>query len=284
MGAAGQALAADPAALRLSFGRMKAIITGSHGTLGAPLSATLEQRGWSVIGWDRAALAIDDYAAMDEFVAGERPDALFHLAAASQPVGPQVGPEQAWRVNYEWTSELAWICRQRGVPFVFTSTVMVFTDAAPGPYTIASSPNAEHDYGMHKRRAEERVFAQNPEARVVRLGWQIGEDLRGNQMAAWLAERSSGPIEASLRWIPACSFIDDTVAALIELAGRGPGLYQIDGNEGWSFYDLAWALKARHRADWAIVPSFAWAYDQRMLDPRIELPSLAERLPELRRR
>lgn len=265
---------------------MKAIVTGSRGTLGTILCAALEQRGWSVTRWDRAAVAIDDYAAMAEFVARERADTLFHLAAAAQPVGPPVGPEQAWRVNYEWTSELAWLCRQRALRFVFTSTVMVFTDAQPGPYTIASSPNAAHDYGMHKRRAEQRVFEQNPEARVARLGWQIGHDLRGNQMAAWLGDRvrEQGRIEASLRWIPACSFVDDTIAALIDLAHADPGLYQIDGNEGWSFYDLASALNARHRAGWTIVPSFAWAYDQRMLDARIELPTLAERLPELRRR
>ena len=259
--------------------RQRALITGCSGTVGRALRAHLEFAGWDVVPWDRSAVPIDDYARMEAFVADTKPTALFHLAVASQPTQVPVPTEQAWAVNYDWTSELAWITRQLGIAFVFTSTVMVFTEAVPGPYTIAMRPDASHDYGRDKKEGEDRVFSQNPQARVARLGWQIGDDLGGNQMAAWLEAR--GSVEASTRWLPACSMLEDTADALHRIATGRAGLYHVDSNEGWSFYDIAMALRKRHGAQWDITPSFGRAYDQRLLDARLSMPTLRSRLPEL---
>jgi dTDP-4-dehydrorhamnose reductase len=259
---------------------VRAIVTGSTGTVGTALAHALRAAGGEVVPWDRRVVPIDDYAAMRAFVGDTRPDALFHLAAASQPTQPHGAHEESWAVNYTWTSELAWLTRELDVAFVFTSTVMVFTDATPGPYTVGSRPDATHDYGMQKRRAEQRAFEQNPAARIARLGWQIGADPSGNHMAAWLAQR--GTVQASLRWLPACSLLDDTARALLRIACMRPGLYHVDANEGWSFHDIACALRARHDADWIIEPAWDHVHDQRLLDPRLRLPPLAERLPALR--
>ena len=260
---------------------MKAIVTGARGTVGRALQQAIEQDGGQVVRWDRARVAIDDYAGMKAFVASVQPDAVFHLAAASQPTQPHSAYEESWAVNYTWTSELAWLTRELEIAFVYTSTVMVFTDALPGPYTVSSIPDATHDYGEQKRRAEERTFEQNASARVARLGWQIGTDLTGNTMGHWLAQR--GAVKASVRWLPACSFVDDTARALVQLAGMRPGLYHVDANEGWTFHDIACALRDHHDTDWAIEPSWDYAHDQRLLDPRLQLAKLADRLPTLRR-
>jgi len=260
--------------------KQRALITGSRGTVGRALRSHLEFAGWEVLGWDRAEVPIDDYRVMESFVGDTKPTALFHLAVASQPTQVPLPAQDTWRVNFEWTSELAWICRQLDIPFVFTSTVMVFTQATPGPYTVAMRPDAAHDYGRDKKEGESRVFAQNPSARVVRLGWQIGDDLQGNQMAAWLDARRK--VEASTRWILACSMLEDTAAALQRIALGRPGVYHVDSNEGWSFYDVAMALKKRHSADWDVTPTFGRAYDQRLLDPRLDMPTLSSRLPELK--
>ena len=259
---------------------MRILVTGSSGTIGQALAQALAAEDATLIPWRRDEVPIDDYAAMDAFVRASKPDALIHLAAASQPMGKQLSAAESWAVNYEWTSELAWLSRQHELPFVFTSTVMVFEDSEPGPYTIGSAPIAAHGYGMEKRRAEQRVFEQNPHARVVRLGWQIG-GLQGNTMGAWLEARRDETISAALRWMPACAFLEDTCAQLLACVRRPPGLYQLDANEGWSFYDIARALRVRHDADWELQPSYEWAYDQRMLDPRCPMTPLAERLPEL---
>jgi dTDP-4-dehydrorhamnose reductase len=205
---------------------------------------------------------------------------LFHLATASQPTGR---PGESWLINYEWTSELAWITRTLGIRFVFSSTVLVFSNDARGPFTRDSRPDATEGYGYEKRQAEERAFYQNPEARVVRLGWQIGEEPTGNNMVAFLEDkmRQEGRVRASTRWYPACALLDDTVKALHELAGAAPGLYMLDSNERWTFYEIARALNDRHGGRWRVEPSEDFVCDHRMRDERIRLPALKERLPGL---
>jgi dTDP-4-dehydrorhamnose reductase len=105
----------------------------------------------------------------------------------------------------------------------------------------------------------------------------------GNNMLAFLEDkmRQEGRVRASTRWYPACSLLDDTVKALHELARAAPGLYMLDSNERWTFYEIARALSARHGGRWQVEPSEDFVFDQRMRDERIQLPSLKERLPGL---
>ncbi|WP_224364543.1 sugar nucleotide-binding protein [Hyalangium versicolor] len=258
----------------------RAIITGANGTVGSRLASFLRQQGCDVIPWNRGIVPVDNYAAMERFVRESAPEVVFHLATASQPTGR---PGESWLVNYEWASELAWITRILGIRFVFTSTVTVFSNHAHGPFTLDSQPDATEGYGYEKRRAEERVFYQNPEARVARLGWQIGEQTTGNNMVAFLEEkmRQEGVVRASTRWYPASAILDDTVQALHTLSNSAPGLYQLDANERWTFYEIVRALNVRHKNRWKVESTEDFVFDQRMKDERIRLPLLKERLPWL---
>lgn len=255
---------------------MKAIVTGARGTVGSALASYLTGQGHTVVAWDRSAVPVDHYQPMEDFVRREKPDVLFHLAIASKSTGK---PNESWLVNYEWTSELAWITRQLDVHFVFTSSVMVFSDNAKGPFTSESTPDAPEGYGFEKRMAEQRVFHQNPNAHVARIGWQIGDAPGSNNMIDYFEKQQT--IKASRRWFPACSFVQDTVAVLAKLSEQPPGLYMIDANSKWSFCDIAGALNKKHGNRWKIVPNDDFIYDQRMIDPRFAIPSLQTRLKAL---
>jgi dTDP-4-dehydrorhamnose reductase len=257
---------------------MKALVTGARGTVGSALCARLAQHGHEVIAWDRERVPVDDYHAMEAFVRASAPDVLFHLAIAARPTGRD---NESWLVNYEWPSELAWITRILDIDFVFTSTAMVFSDRALGPFTRASVPDAPHGYGYEKRRAEDRVFAQNPRARVVRLGWQIGDAPGSNTMIDHLERtmQEHGEVRASTRWLPATSFLVDTAEALAVLPASPPGLYMLDSNTGWSFFDIARALSGLHGQRWTITATDDFVYDQRLVDGGVSMPSLAQRLP-----
>jgi dTDP-4-dehydrorhamnose reductase len=259
---------------------MKVLVTGLRGTVGRALGARLRGDGHQVIGWDRAAVSIDRYDAMDRFVAETAPDIVVNLAIASQPTGRD---RESWLVNYDWPSEQAWICRQREIRFVHTSTVMVFSPAAAGPFTLESTPDADHGYGHEKRLAEARVFHQNPQATVVRLGWQIGETAGSNNMIDYLDRqaRDHGHVAASSRFRPACSFLPDTAAALVRALTAPPGLYQLDANERHTMFEIASALSELHGRRWRIVESAEPAQDQRMIDPRLAIAPLVRRLPAL---
>jgi dTDP-4-dehydrorhamnose reductase len=260
-------------------GDMRALITGANGTVGRALRAHLSSLDAEVVAWDRHAVPIDDYAAMESFVRGSGASVVFHLAIASQPSGRH---DESWLVNYHWTSELAWLCRTLGLRFIFASTAMVFSNDAKGPFTTASVADAADGYGYEKRVAEARVAHQCPEAIVARLGWQIGE-LGANTMQRYLERHmaQSAEIRASTRWLPACSFLEDTVQALAALVWASPGTYMIDGNQHWTFFEIATALAHARAPTWNVVACEDFVFDQRMLDERVPLPSLRSRLPRL---
>lgn len=259
---------------------MHILLTGSKGTLGQALTRHLEQQGHQVSGWNRHQadpLLPEQHAA---YIDALRPDAIMHLAIAAQSTG---AVDEGWRVNVQWSEHLAQLAQARGLTLIFTSTALVFNNDVSGPFTVDSSPNASEGYGLEKRQAEERVHAACPSARIVRLGWQIGDAPFGNNMLAWAAQqqRDYGVIGASTRWYPACSFLPDTARALEHLLHRDGGLYLADSNREDNFYDILMALRERHGFAWTLQPNEDYVYDQRLLDARLPLPPLEERLPEL---
>ena len=261
---------------------MRVLVTGSHGTIGSTLIKILNKSGHIAVGWDRGKARIDNYNEMENYVRELSPDIIFHLAIASQPTGMN---NESWNVNYHWTSELAWITKLLKIKLVYTSTVMVFSNDNPGPYTVASKPDAQYGYGYEKRMAEQRVFYQNPDAYIVRLGWQIGEKPGSNNMIDYFSSRmkEEGVIKASRKWLPACSFVEVTAKKLIEIpVSFGPGLFLIDSNTRWNFFEIASALNDLHGNHWIIEPNDDFVYDQRMIDERIKMPPLSSWLRKLK--
>jgi len=258
---------------------MNAIVTGANGTVGRALTRAIREAGGSATPWDRSVVPIDDYFAMERFIQSVRPDAVFHLAIPSRPTGRD---NEHWLVNWHWPSEIAWITSQNDIPFVFTSTVLVFTNNIVGPIHPGTQPDAEEGYGGDKRRAEERVRFQNPESRIVRLGWQIADAPGSNNMIDYLETTNArdGAVAASRRWFPACSFVADTAAALIAAVEAPPDTYLLDGNAAprLDFYTIATRLNQLHGNRWKIEPNDDFVLDQRMIDPRLPVAPITARL------
>jgi dTDP-4-dehydrorhamnose reductase len=255
---------------------MKLLITGANGTIGTQVTAWCRKNKIDYITWDRKSVKLDDYNSMESFISKNKPDVLLHLAVASEPTGID---NESWTVNYTWPSELAWICKIHNIKFIFTSTVMVFSNHARGPFTMHSVPDAQEGYGYEKRLAEGRIFYQNPEARVVRLGWQIAEK-GSNSMLSWLDRQHemNGFLSPSSKWYPSCSFIEDTVQALMEMPDKEPGLYMIDSNSSWTFKEIVQEIKKKFKRNWIIKDDDSFVYDQRMVDDRISIPPLSKQL------
>lgn len=255
---------------------MKAIITGMNGAVGTALRAQLLAEGHEVIGWERTAVPPTNLPAAASFLQTTQPDVLFHLAIASQATGLA---NEAWQIDVAWPTQLAQLCYEQNIRFVFTSSVMVFTDDAIGPFTLESVPDAREGYGHDKLVAEQQVRAANPAAIIARLGWQIGDAPGSNNMIDFLANQDV--VRASEKWFPACSFLADTAVALQTLAHATPDLYLLDSNNRWTFYEIATALNDLHGNPWRVEKTADFIYDQRMRDPRINMPPLDKRLPSL---
>jgi dTDP-4-dehydrorhamnose reductase len=252
----------------------KLLITGLGGTVAPALAAAATRAGYDVVGWNRSEVPPDDAARADAWLASERPDAIAHLAVGAPA----------------WAGRLAAYAAERDAPFVFTSSAMVFHNVPDGPHAVHDERTAVDPYGRSKIACEDAIRAACPGACIARLGWQIdptrtnhtmGQTM-GNTMTAaldrWQAEQ--GRIAASRRWRPACSFLDDTVAALLVLLREPrPGVVHLDANaeDGFDFARIVRTLRrAFDRPAWVVLENEDYVHDQRLLGGCALVPPLSQ--------
>jgi dTDP-4-dehydrorhamnose reductase len=243
---------------------MKALITGLNGTVAPVLAEALREAGHQIIGWDRSAVPTDSPEAALDFIRHQQPDWFFHLATGSA----------------DWAESVARICGQLDTPFLFTSSVSVFASSQRGPFDVDTPPNPNDDYGRYKRECEVRILNANPDARVVRIGWQIGAAPGRNHMVDHLEKTfaAEGRLTASTEWYQACSFLPDTARALLHvMQSLAGGLYHLDGNPGLCFFDIVTNLNTLHGGRWVVEPSASPTLNNRMLDERVTVGLITAR-------
>jgi dTDP-4-dehydrorhamnose reductase len=251
---------------------MRLLITGMSGTLAPKLAAAARRAGHEPVGWDHRALSPTDAAGSAAWLRAQQPQAIAHLALGPVP----------------WAAMLAAYAATHGLPFVLTSSAMVFHHVPDGPHHAGDARTAQDDYGRYKIACEDAVRAAYSGACVARLGWQIDADAKGNNMLAQLDQRQAGDgrIGASRHWRPACSFMEDTARALLALVEtRAAGVVHLDSNahEGHRFDAIVRALAARfERPHWQVQADDDYAHDQRLVGDEARMPPLAARLPALR--
>lgn len=234
----------------------KVLLTGMNGTVAPVLAEELRRRGCGLAAWDRGAVSPDDREAVARFIRETKPSALVHCAMGS----PQ------------WAEDMARVCAEEGSKFLYVSSASVYGTQQQGPFTVDDKPEPSDDYGRYKLECEQRVRSTNDQAIVVRIGWQIALRRGGNNMVEHLAQKQAehGHIAASTEWFPACSFLEDTARALAEaLDGAPPDLYLLDGNPGWSFWQIAVALNRAVGGSWEVLPTTDFLWNNLLNDRRL---------------
>jgi dTDP-4-dehydrorhamnose reductase len=230
------------------------------------MARELEAHGYTVYAWDRRANPPEDLERGRAFLDRIRPDRFYHFGLGSA----------------EWAGFLAEACARRRIPFLNTSTVSVYADREIGPITPETEPDNTSEYALYKLESERLVRAAYPDAVIARIGWQIGSGPGSNNLLDYLHRQAEelGAIDASTRWFPACSFIEDTAIILHRLLeDQRPGTYLVDGNVGMNFYEIASGLNRLHGSPWLVRPTDDFVLDLRMVDPRLEVLSVERRLP-----
>lgn len=242
---------------------MKTIITGMNGTVAPFVADAMRRLGFVVTAWDRSSVPTDDETAIRAFIAAEKPTHFFHIATGSP----------------DWAAMAARACTDFGSKFLFTSSVSVYSWQQKGPFAVTDVPQPDDDYGRYKLECEEKVRAANPDALIVRLGWQIGRTHTKNHMLAHLHNQfeTNGVIKASTNWYPACSFLWDSADALAHLIQHHPaGLYHLDSNDGLTFYEIVQSLNQLFDQSWRVVANAEHVQNNRMLDGRFPLKTLSD--------
>jgi dTDP-4-dehydrorhamnose reductase len=252
-------------------------ITGAGGTLGSALKGAIINRGDHPIAWDRVKCPPDNSDAIREYLYEVKPDLMIHAAVPSTPTDRR---EEGILVMVNWPKQIAAVCKELAIPFMYISTVMVYTSKNQGPYNVKSLPDETKGYGHEKLLGEQACVKANPDTRIVRLGWQIQDLPEGNSMTAYLQNQfeDDGLIRASTKWIPACSYVEDSAEAILAIPEK-PGVYLLDGNHSnMNFYDIACSLSRTLHMNWRVEAVSDFIYNQRMEDNRIMVPDIATHL------
>lgn len=243
------------------------LITGVSGFLGWHV-ARLARPDWHVMGTyfttkrhiaqsafaaiDTGRIDLTEFRDMREMIALVKPHAVIHTAALTDANYCETHVADSFRINVEATRNLAGLCADRGIPFVFTSTDLVF-DGTRAPYREDDPVTPISVYGEHKAQAEEEVLARYDLATVCRmplmfgapspthgsfLQWMLAKMERGDALPLFTDEfRTPVDAESAARGLLLAAYRGLREAADLELTPI-TGCYHLGGRERISRYEF----------------------------------------------
>ena len=161
----------------------KLLITGASGFLGWHL-CQLANIEWDVYGTyfshnleipgiKLVKVDLTNFAEVKRVFQEIQPAAVIHTAAQSQPNYCQIHPEESLLINVTASLNIAGLCADNSIPYVFTSTDLVF-DGLKGFYQETDSVNPVNIYGEHKVMAEMGILERYPQAAICRMPLMFG--------------------------------------------------------------------------------------------------------------
>ena len=229
----------------------KLLITGASGFLG--WNVCLRGRAaWEVFGvFHDHGVAVDgvtilrgdltNYAQATDLFLRVKPDAVFHLAAASGPNFCQMHPEVTRRINVDAAVHLAGLASDCRIPFVFTSTDLVF-DGEAAPYTEEDPVSPVSVYGEQKARAETAILGRHPDAVICRMSLMFGKASPASESFLQPVVRAlEGGREVRLftdEYRTPLSARDAAQGLFLALEKSGSGVIHLGGRERISRFDF----------------------------------------------
>jgi dTDP-4-dehydrorhamnose reductase len=157
------------------YRRMKIVVTGSGGRLGAALVRGYRDK-FEVTGFNHAQLDLSNFDEIREKLRETNFDVLINAAAFTNVDLCETQREAAFRINAEAPGVLAEICREKNAKLIHFSTDYVFDGEKRQPYTEEDEARPISVYGESKLAGEENVLAAQGDHLIVRVSWVFGPD------------------------------------------------------------------------------------------------------------
>jgi dTDP-4-dehydrorhamnose reductase len=206
----------------------------------------------------RTPLDVCDGVAVKRAIAEARPDAVLHLAAATDVDRCEQEPDWAERINAVGTQHVVRACETSAIPLVYVSTGAVFPGDRAEPYAETDTPAPSNVYARSKYAGETAVAAL-PRHFIVRAGWMFGGAGRDVKFVGKIARQIQ---DGATRLEAVDDLVGSPTYALDLLVGiRGlvraapPGLYHMANAGACTRYQCALAIRdALGRPDVEVVP------------------------------
>lgn len=185
-------------------------------------------------------LDLTNQSAVTVFLKAHQPDAVLHLAANSNPNDCEQNP-LSQIINVDVTEHLAQYCAAQNIPFLFTSTDLVF-DGKNAPYSTTDTPNPIMVYGKQKLEAEQKVLKIFPKAIIARMPLMYGLPKNGlGFMSAWLRNLQAGKnVYCFTDEYRTATFGGDAAQGIFALLkNEGSGIFHLGGPERMSRFEFA---------------------------------------------
>lgn len=229
----------------------KLLITGASGFLGWNL-CQLAQSTWQVYGTYHTKsvnlpgiqlqkIDLTNSASLQQLFQIIRPDAVIHTAAQSSPNDCQLNPSASHKVNVLASLQIAELCALHQIPYLFTSTELVFNGLNP-PYKESDPVSPANLYGEQKAQAEQGILQRYPQATLCRMPLMFGQvpPKATSFIQPWIADLKAGK-ELKLFTDEYRTPVSATIAAqglLLALEKQVTGILHLGGKERISRYDF----------------------------------------------
>lgn len=199
---------------------MEILLTGCGGRLGRSLLQ--EWNGEHVVhGLGREELDLREPGALEGRLRGLSFDALVNCAALADVERCELDRREAKLVNTEAPGVLARFCAERGARFIHFSTDYVLDGAEEGLKNEEAPVRPLNHYARTKRRGEELVLTENPDALVGRVSWLFGTEPGGVVESVVRRSREGGPIRAVGDKFSKPTSVKEIGRMTLALLGRG---------------------------------------------------------------
>lgn len=184
-------------------------------------------------------------ASVDNLLNTAKPDAIIHTAAVADANLFETQKEKSFLINWIATNHMAAYAAKHSIPFIFTSTDLVF-DGTKGNYTEEDDPNVLSAYGLSKASAELGIASRYRKACICRMPLMYGYGGPHAQsfITPFLQKMRSGE-KLNLFTDEFRTAVDGRSAAIglwKALTDNWTGLYHLGGQEKRSRYEFGMLL------------------------------------------
>lgn len=224
--------------------KMRIVVTGATGRLGASMAFELALAGHHVTALTHTELDISEAHSVDTVIGRLQPDVIINCSAYNAVDAAEANPAKAFAVNAQGPAALAGAAMRMGALLVHYSTDFVFDGTVSEPYAEGAPTNPLNVYGASKLAGEQEVAATDRHY-ILRV-----ESLFGGRGAAGLRAtvdfiadnlQAGGAVRAIVDRTVSPSYVRDVVRVTKGLIGQSApfGTYHCVTSGATTWYDLA---------------------------------------------